>query len=167
MSLTLALNNALSGLLANQTALGTVSNNIANANTEGYSRQYVEQSARVVGGIASGVQIDTIARKVDQYLEAAVQQHTSEVGYNTRINEFYTRIQILLGEPGSSNSVDQYVDNFFNAVQSLAETPDLASFRQTVVSTADALAQEISNLASSLEQLRLQADQEIAEAIVS
>lgn len=165
MSLTLALNNALSGLLANQTALGVVSNNIANANTEGYSRQYVEQSARVVGGVASGVQIDTVARKVDQYLESAVQQHTTEVGYNARINEFYSRIQVLLGEPGSSNSIDHYVDNFFNAVQSLAETPDLASFRQTVVSTADALAKEISNLATSLEQLRFQADQEIAEAL--
>jgi len=165
MSLTLALNNALSGLLANQTALGTVSNNIANANTEGYSRQYVEQSARVVGGIASGVQIDTIARKVDQYLEAAVQQHTTNVGYNARINEFYSRIQVLLGEPGSSNSIDQYVDNFFNALQSLAGTPDLASFRQTVVSTADALAKETSSLATSLEELRFRADQEMSEAI--
>lgn len=165
MSLTLALNNALSGLNVNQFALSTVSNNIANANTQGYSRQIVEQSARILNGVGAGVKVDDIARKIDQYLERSIQRETSNVGYADEINEYYSRIQILLGEPGANNSIDRYIESFFNSLQSLAETPDRTSFRATAVDTGVILAREISGLATALEDLRYQADQDISEAI--
>ncbi len=165
MSLSLALNNALSGLNVNQYALSTVSNNIANANTQGYSRQIVEQSARILGGVGAGVRIDDIARKIDQYLERTIQRETSNVGQADIVNEYYSRVQILLGEPGANNSIDRYIENFFNAMQSLAETPDRTSFRSNAVDTGVVLAREIAGLATALEDLRFQADQDIKEAI--
>lgn len=61
MSLALALNNALTGLNVNQQSISVLSQNIANVNTSGYSRQIVNQSAVVVEGLGSGVQIDDIA----------------------------------------------------------------------------------------------------------
>lgn len=165
MSLTLALNNALSGLNVNQRSLAVLSNNIANANTEGYSRQVVEQSQLILDGQGTGVRIDDIVRKVDKYLDRSIQRETSTVGQADRIADFYQRIQILMGEPGQSNSIDEYISNFFDSLQALAETPERVSFQTTVTTTADALAKEISGLAHSLEDLRYQADQDINSAV--
>ena len=63
---------SLSGLLAFQRALATTSNNVANANTEGYSRQRVEIVTRKPEGfgngfVGSGVDVQTITRSYDQY----------------------------------------------------------------------------------------------------
>ena len=55
MSLAITLSNALSGLAANQSALQVTSNNVANANTEGYARKTVDLESRLLDGIGSGV----------------------------------------------------------------------------------------------------------------
>lgn len=165
MSLTLALNNALSGLAVNQATLATISNNIANANTVGYSRQVVDQSARILDGVGAGVQIDAVSRKIDKYLEQAIQKETGNVGSAAVVSDYYDRMQILLGEPGSTNSIDEYVEDFFNALQALAETADRTSFQSNAVDTGENLAREISGLALALEDLRYQADQDIKNAV--
>lgn len=165
MSLTLALNNALSGLKVNQAALAVISNNIANANTAGYSRQIVDQSAQVLAGVGAGVKIDDISRKVDKYLERSIQRETSSVSRTDRVVDYYQRVQILLGEPGSTNSIDEYVGQYFNSLQSLAETPDRVSFQASAVNSGETLARELSGLAQSLQDLRYQADQDIKEAV--
>ncbi len=66
MSLAVTLSNALSGLAANQSALQVTSNNVANANTEGYARKTVELESRLLDGIGSGVSISGINRAVDR-----------------------------------------------------------------------------------------------------
>lgn len=165
MSLELALSNALSGLNVNQRALSVLSHNIANANTPGYSRQVVEQSARLLDGQGSGVKIDDVVRKIDKYLEQSIQRELSNVGEAESIADYYQRMQILLGEPGGTNSLDEYIESFFNSVQALAETPERVSFQATVINTAETLAREISGLARGLEDLRYQADQDIQEAV--
>lgn len=165
MSLSLALNNALSGLNVNQRSLAVLSHNIANANTEGYSRQVLEQSQLILDGQGSGVRIDDIVRKIDKYLDRSIQRETSTVGEADRIADYFQRVQILMGEPGQDNSIDEYIETFFNSLQALAETPERVSFQTAAVSTADILAKEISGLARSLEDLRYQADQDITEAV--
>ena len=50
MSLEITLLNAMSGLQTSQQSLQTISNNIANVNTEGYSRKVVDQAARIIDG---------------------------------------------------------------------------------------------------------------------
>lgn len=164
MSLYLALNTALSGLNVNQAALSTVSNNIANANTEGYSRQIIDQSSLVLDGVGAGARIDNISRKIDVYLERSIQRESSNVGQAEKISDYYERIQIMLGEPGSTNSIDEYVQSFFNALQDMAESPDRVSIQASAIDTAEVMARELSGLAQSMEDLRFQADQDIDEA---
>lgn len=65
-SLTLALRTAQSGLISNQQALDSVSNNIANVNSPGYSRKVVNMEQRVVAGAGAGVQVSSVVRKVDE-----------------------------------------------------------------------------------------------------
>lgn len=165
MSLTLALNNALSGLNVAQRSLSVLSNNVANANTPGYSRQVLELSSHHVGPYGSGVRIEQIVRKIDEYLNRSVQNQTSAVGQTQVISEYMDRIQVLMGEPGGTNSLDAYMENFFNVMQAMAETPELSSFRAQAVNSGAILAREMSALASGLEELRFQADSDIQTGI--
>ena len=165
MSLSLALQNALTGLEASQRALSVISHNVANANTEGYTRQVLDTSDVYYAGIGSGVRIDDVSRKIDAVLENAIQDQTSIVGRADVISEYLERAQFLFGEPGQTNSLDEYMNDFFNALQSLSEAPDSIAKQEVAVDTGVSLASEVSGLALSLEKLRVEADRDIQEAI--
>lgn len=167
MSLTLALNNALTGLRVNQQSISVLSHNIANVNTDGYSRQIVDQSALYIDGVGSGVRIDDIVRKVDKYLQRAVQTQGAEVARTNVVNDYYERIQVMLGQPGAQNSLDSFMTGFFNALQSLGQTPDRTSSRSQVLSAATKLADEISGLSYDVNELRFEADREIRESVTA
>jgi flagellar hook-associated protein 1 FlgK len=165
MSLTLSLNNALSGLRTNQSALNVLSQNISNTNTEGYSRQIVNLEPLTVVGVGAGVRISEITRNLDLYLQRAIRSQTAQVGQDEVISEYDQRIQLILGEPTSDTSLNAYVDNFFNAVQDFADNPELVSIRETMVRTAETLTRNTSELALGLEDLRFEADQDLERAI--
>lgn len=165
MSLTLALNNALTGLQVNQRTMALISNNIANANTEGYSRQVVNLESVTYDGIGGGVRIADITRKVDEYLQLSVYRQTSSVGMSGVISDYYDSLQTLLGDPSLDNSIDQHIENFFNDLQQMAETPERSSTRAAVIASGQAMAREISQLALGLEQLRFQADDDLSASL--
>lgn len=161
MSLTLALNNALSGLNVSQKAMSVLSNNVANANTPGYSRQVAELSPQVIGGQGAGARVDQIVRRIDSFLNRATQEQASQVEQAAAVSEYMSRIQVMMGRPGGTNSLDEYIESFFNILQSLAETPELSSFRSQAVNAGVILARELSTLAHGLEDLRYEADQNV------
>ena len=165
MSLNLALNNALSGLRLNQTAISTLSQNLANVNTDGYSRQFISQSAVYLGGVGNGVRIDSILRRVDNYLSRSVQSQGSELQRATVINDYHGRVQALIGQPGAGNSIDSTLTNFYNVLQQLADSPNSAASRSGVLSAAEGLSVQISDLAAGIEDLRLQSDRDIRASV--
>lgn len=167
MSLNVALNNAISGMQLNQQSLSVLSQNIANVNTEGYSRQVINQSAVVVDGVGQGVTVDSITRKIDTYLQRAQQTQNGVAGNASVVNDYYQRLQVLLGAPGAQNSVDAYLTGFFNSLQSVADAPDSISGRSILVNSAQTLATQISGLAQKIEDLRFQADNEITSNITT
>jgi|CXWL01.1.fsa_nt_gi flagellar hook-associated protein 1 FlgK len=161
MSLSLALNNSLSGLNINRQSLAVLSQNIANANTQGYTRKIIEQESLYLDGHGSGVSIKDVTRKVDEYLIKSVRQQTSAVGEGDTVNDYSDRIQILLGKPGNKDSIDSNIGSFFNAVQSLAQTPESSSLRVNAINLGKTLAGRINDLSAGLNDLRFQADQDI------
>ncbi len=163
--LSTVLNNALAGLNVSQQSLAVLSQNIANVNTPGYSRQVISQSAVYLDGQGAGVSIAEITRKVDEYLARSVQGQMSVAGMAELINDYNTRVQIMMGQPGAQNSIDSYVNNFFNALQSLAQTPQDSTLQRTTVNAGVALASQAQQLATSLRDLQFQADQDISNAI--
>lgn len=165
MSLALALNTALTGLHVNQRTMAVISNNIANANTEGYSRQIVDLESMVYGGNGAGVRIEDVTRKVDKYLQTSIYNQTSSTGYSSAITEYYVDIQNLLGDPSLGNSIDEHISTFFTDLAQVAETPERTSTRAAVIQSALTISREISNLATSLEELRWQSDMEIRNTI--
>ena len=74
------LSNALSGLAVAQNALTVTSNNVANVNTEGYSRQVAQQEALVIDGRGAGAQALATTRMVDELLSARLREQQARAG---------------------------------------------------------------------------------------
>ena len=165
MSLTLALNTALSGLNVNQRSLSVLSQNIANANNPEYSRQVLTQQAMYLQGVGAGVSITDIGRKVDDYLASSVVSQNSVYSAAQTTSTYSDRLQVLLGQPGSNNSIDAYMSNFFNALQTLAQAPEDASLQVGAVNIANSTAKEIQSLAYGIYGMQYQADKDISSTI--
>ena len=110
------LNTAISGLLTFQRALSTVSHNIANVNTEGYSRQSVEiqtNSPTFIGNTfyGSGVHVDSVNRAYDQFLTLEVRDTLSNFSRLDKFGELAARIDDVLADP-------EYADKIMNIMQS-------------------------------------------------
>ena len=163
--ITTALNSSISSLKVNQEALSLIANNVANANTEGYTRREIIQSNQVVNGVASGVQIEEVRRAVDMFVVEEARRQISKVGEYSIQTEFFNRMELIFGQPGADNSIPVYFDNFFASLTDLSNSPELASVRATALESANTLANELSSLALSIENTRFDVDQEINDMI--
>ena len=155
------LNISLSGLQAAQRGLATTSNNIANASTEGYSRQRVDFSTRpsqFTGGgfLGTGVQANDVRRVYDSFLGEQVRSGTAGEARLDVFAELSGRVANVLGS--SSGGLSQGLQSFFNSMQSLANDPSSTPVRQTVLGEADALARRIGALDSQLSTIASEID---------
>ena len=170
------INSALSlitqGLDADQSALNIVANNVANANTTGYTREtanFQENSPVTINGIAYGQGVTQTGptsvrdRVLDQRL-AQQQQLASASG--SRLTALNTLQALFTPASGSSSStagdIGSDLTSFFNSFSSLETSPTNSAYRQQVLSSAGTLAGDISSTAASLNSQRAALDQEAA-----
>jgi len=137
------MNTAITGLLAAQRALATVSHNIANINTPGYSRQEVGFSAQNpqftgAGYVGSGVEVGTIQRIHSEFLTAQLRTSTSSNAENEIFSQLASRIDNILAD--EQTGLSPALLNFFNAVQDVSDLPSSISARQSMISEAQSLA---------------------------
>lgn len=165
MSISAALQNAVSGLQLNQRALDAVSQNVANVNTDGYSRKIVNQQAVVVDGNGAGVTISSIGRQVNEFMLKDLRTQTSQMNQYTQLNDFYGRMQDLFGAPGSDTSVGYNIADLVSSIQALAISPEDNSLMTDVTSKARLLAQQFNDITTQLQQLRHEADVNIGTAV--
>ncbi|MEX0697182.1 MAG: flagellar hook-associated protein FlgK [Dongiaceae bacterium] len=164
MSLTIALHNALTGLQTNQAALQVTSNNIANANTAGYTRKIVDQQHVVLDGQGAGVDLTAIRRHVDEFLVTELRASTSSLAGMQVQDSILQRVQNMFGSPSSDTSIGAAISRFATDLAALAASPETASLRLTVVAAGEALAQQLNAMSLEVQQLRFEADQKIATA---
>jgi flagellar hook-associated protein 1 FlgK len=166
VSLTLTLLNAVSGLQVNQAAINVTTQNVSNANTEGYSRKIVDQSSIVLAdGTGGGVQIADIARRVDEFLLKDLRTQTAAVGKFGVTNDFEMRLQQFFGSPSSGISLGDRIAEFAARLQALAVTPEADTERLDVINAAQTLVQQYRQMASDIQSLRTDADSNIDSAI--
>ena len=165
MSLNVALTNAISGLHLNQAALDVVAQNVANVNTEGYSRKIVQQQTVVLGGMGSGVEITEIARNVNEYVLKDMRAAMSQVNDSRVQDEFYARMQDLFGSLNSDTSISAYMTNLATRFQTLVNAPEDVALRSEVVAQADQLAQQFRTIATAIQEMRLAADRSINDGV--
>lgn len=162
------LNTSLTGMLAFQRALNVTSNNIANANTPGYSRQVAEFSARIGAGagntyIGGGTQISSIKRIYDNMLGEQLRTATTgEVRFST-LNSLAGRIDTLLADPNTG--LNTGLQSFFDAVQDLANDPASTPTRQALLGEADGLVNRFQSLDRRLNELDGEVNQRLRLAV--
>ena len=164
--ITQALRSAQSGLLANQTALNIVSQNVANVNTPGYSRKIIQQQSVVLAGQGAGVSIASYSRVVDGGLIKTIRTELGELNHVTVKESYYQRLQETFGTPGDNTSISHILEEFKEAAELLSVSPDRILEQSELVRQAQAAVEKFAAMSRTIQDLRLQADQQIA-AVVS
>lgn len=162
-SLTQALYTAQSGLLVNQSALDAVAQNVANVNTANYSRKIVHLEQRVVAGTGAGVQISAVTRAVDEGLLKSLRKEISSFNQYDAQQSYYSRLQDVFGAPGDETSISHIMTQFGQAMEALAVTPDQTLEQSEFVRQAQDVMLKLEQMSSTTQELRLQADTDIAQ----
>ncbi|MCB1177657.1 MAG: flagellar hook-associated protein FlgK, partial [Leptospiraceae bacterium] len=161
-----------SGLSAHQKALHTLGHNVANADNKSYARQRVQlgaadplydpslNRAKVTGQIGQGVNVTTIERVRDQFLDDKIVETTTEKNYWNARNEYLREIEVIFGEPGDMTLRTQ-LDQFWSAWEEVANYPDESAHRSVVKEKAIGLGNRIEDTYKKLYNLREQANREV------
>jgi len=168
------LSSAVTGLLAHRRRLDVISHNVANANTEGYSRQRVDLTAAsgsatgIWSGSSSslgGVTISGISRSRDAFMEMrAISASASASELRTSV-DFHFDVESILGEP-SDSGIAAAMDDLWASFDDVANFPDQLPQRVALVNSARILTERLGAADSGLRQLR-QTAVETAEATVA
>lgn len=161
-------NIGTSGLLAFQRALNTVSHNIANVNTEGYSRQSVELATRPpqptgYGFVGTGVETVTIRRSYDAFVETSVRSSTSAAAEFEAYHALASQLDNVVAD--ADTGVNASLQRFFNAVQDVADTPASPAAREVMFNEAQLLATQFNELASWIDSVRRQVNNELQSGV--
>lgn len=140
---------SISGLRYSQTALSTTGHNIANAGTQGYSRQSVTgvtnpASYTGVGYMGNGVAVDSINRMVDDFVTQQLRTDTSLYRGLDTFNSYVGQMNGLLSD--SSTGLSSSLTSFFASLQNAADDPTSIPARQLVISEAENLADRFNTL---------------------
>lgn len=165
MGLTQALTTSLSGLQATQAGLSVVAGNVANSQTLGYVARSLNQIEVPSGDGSSSVRVASINRLLDTFVQQQLWTESAGGGYANLNASFYQQLQQVYGQPGSSTTLDSVFNDFTNAVQALSTSPNSFAAQNQTISSAQALAQKLNNATTSIQTLRAQADQGIANDV--
>jgi flagellar hook-associated protein 1 FlgK len=165
MGLTQALATSLSGLTATQTSLSVVAGNVANAQTPGYVAQSVSQESTTSGYAGEGVRVTGINRILDTFLQQQLRTESAGGAYADMKASFYQQLQQVYGQPGSDTSLDAVFNAFTTAVQALSTSPSSFTTQNQTISAAQTLAQQLNSATQSIQALRSEADQGIANDV--
>jgi len=140
--------NALTGALAAQAALNTTSQNIANLQTQGYTRQGVlltatspDAGSKLPG---NGVQVSSLIRFSDSYKTQQLWRSNSDLGAHSQVQPYLTQMEQVMSDDKSSISAG--VDNFFQALNAASGDPTSTPLRQAVITAAGAMSQQFNSV---------------------
>jgi len=158
----------VSGLLASQRALGTVGHNIANASTEGFSRQRVDLAARqpqAAGDVffGRGTAIEGVERQVDAFLQDRLVVATSNLRAAESRLALTGQVNNLLGD--AETGLSTAMQGFFDGVQSVADDPASVPARQVLLSEAGSLAAQFQATDARLREINAGVNGRLAQLV--
>jgi flagellar hook-associated protein 1 FlgK len=169
VSLDVALRIAVSSLMTTQVQMSVASANISNADTTGYTEKTANQVASVTAGVGTGSTITGITSNVDKLLLKSLMQAVSSLGASDTSNTYLNQLQALYGTSSGTSSTGTSLANTIasleSAISSLSGTPSSASLQANAVSALDSLASQLRDTSTGIQQLRSNADQDIASDI--
>ncbi len=166
------------GLAAAQVGQDVTGHNIANAGTEGYSVQSVDQMATdmiasddhttlpVGEALGTGVAISRIQRARDQFLDTQVRGATAGQSYQSSLQGALDQVDSAFGEP-SSTGLNSALSTFFNGFRDLSNNPEDLGIRATTIQKGDALVQVMQGVQQRLTSVSTTLTQHIAADVQS
>ena len=163
------MNVGKTALNAAQAWISVTGSNIANADTEGYTRRYVDQrdAGTLVakpGGEGLGVNAQQVLRYFNSFLESSyVRQSTNSARWEEQENIMGT-LESLFNESNRAG-ISSSMNAFFTAWQKLAQRPGDTASREDLLSYADNLCDMLGNTATSVKALQSQMDVSINQSV--
>ncbi|MDG1983121.1 MAG: flagellar hook-associated protein FlgK [Planctomycetota bacterium] len=154
----LSTNIGLRALLTSQSALDTIGHNVANATTEGYSRQRVlTSSARPVNlrglQLGNGVDASVVTRSVDELLNTRIVGQSSSVSrLESQLTEMAS-VEALLNEPGEGG-FGALMDSLFSSLSLLSASPEDAVARNGALQSTEGVTRRFHQVSGEIRQLQ-------------
>lgn len=163
------LNIAYTGLLASNAALNTTSNNIANVQTQGYSRQQVVQQAATAirmfqsyGCAGAGVETLAIERVRDEFYDTKYWNNNAKVGEYDMKQYYMQQVEAYFDDDGKNAGFKTIFDQFMiTGMEELLKNPDDATAKSQFVGYAGSLTEYFNGLAGNLEKVQQDVNLEI------
>ncbi|WMJ81301.1 flagellar hook-associated protein FlgK [Clostridium sp. MB40-C1] len=164
------------GLFAQQRAIDVTSHNIGNANTEGYSRQRaILETTRPFGmpsmdsqigpgQIGTGVDVSTIQRVRDGFMDYQVRREKSTLGQYEARDKYLSEIESIFNEP-SENGISKLIGTFFDSWDKLSRKAQNSDARTVVAQKSAALAGELNHTYNQLIKVKENAQSSIKQTV--
>lgn len=166
------LNIAYTGLLSSNAALNTTSNNIANEQTEGYSRQQVSQVAAdplrtytTYGCSGSGVDVKGVERVRDAFYDFKYWGNQSNVGEYETLQYYMAQIEDLFRDDTTTEGFSTVFDKMYANLDELMKSGGTATTREQFLGSAQSLTYYFNSVAESLEKMQLEINTQIQNKI--
>ncbi|OUL85075.1 flagellar hook-associated protein FlgK [Paraburkholderia hospita] len=158
----------LSGLNAAQWGLTTTGQNISNQATPGYSVErpvYSESSGQYTGSgyLGSGVSTTTIQRQYSQYLTTELNNAQSQSGSLNTYYNLIAQLNNMVGNPTSG--ISSAITSYFTGMQNVANDASNPAMRQSAISSAQSLADQINAAGDQYDQLRTSVNTQIGDTV--
>jgi len=172
MSFTAIRNTAYTALMTTQFRMQVTSNNIANWDTPGYARKMVTQQNLILGGTGSGVQVTEVTSAVNKYLVRDIVHALSAKGQADRMGNYLNLMQELFGsvsggDNGAGNSLSQTMVELEQALGALTDTPETQTTKEEAVRRLEAVAVQLRETSSGIQNLRRNIDNDIGVSVKS
>src|SRR6201996_754882 len=155
----------MSALKTNSAALSVVSNNVSNLNTPNYARRVVNEQTLVAGGQLMGVDVGSVQRVADQFLNQEVLSASGSANQYDTMANLFSQLNGLLGAPGDNQSVATGLTNLASAYATASQAPSTSASRTGVANALNGLASDISSASSTITSLQGQIDQQVTNSI--
>ncbi|MCH2057770.1 MAG: flagellar hook-associated protein FlgK [Thalassotalea sp.] len=156
----------VSGLLSAQQQLATTGHNIANVNTEGYSRQRAEQSPQlgIYNGdnyIGSGTYVTDIRRIYDEFAQKEQLLNQTNLGFADGLSLSLDQLNNITSSSGES--INSSIEQFYVSINAIADDPSNLGLRNMALSQAGILASNFNSINSQFDQLEKSVNGEIEQ----
>ena len=157
-------------LWAQQKSLEVTGHNIANANTEGYSRQEAIQSATTprsvfgAGQIGTGVEVSEVRRARSDFIDKQIRKETRTKGYWKIKDDSLNELELIFNEP-SDKGIQQTMSDFWNSMQDLNNKPESKAVRATVRQRALALTDSFNHIDTQLDDYKLSLNSRVQSTV--
>lgn len=151
-------------------SLRVISNNIANVNTEGYTRRRVDLQT-IIGAsddtnvFGAGADIAGVTRIVDRFVNDALEQRISERSEADVRDQLLARVELMFGLQGNPGQIGTELNAFFDSLDTLATNPASSQLRDQVILRGESLVRAVRSTYDLIAQAQREADTRLAGAV--